>query len=69
MNYESFSLLLFGRRAGDEGLREQGSHLLFFVLRERRVAFKDKNINRGRRPVSPHLNPLPEGEEEIQSAV
>ena len=61
MNYESFSLLPIGRRAGVEGLREQVK-LFSFLLREPRVEFKDKTINRGRRPVSPHPNPLPMGE-------
>jgi hypothetical protein len=45
MTYKFFSLLPLGRRAGDEGWRKHGSCFLF-VLRERRVAFKDKHINR-----------------------
>jgi hypothetical protein len=40
---------------------ERNSFLLF-VLRGRRVAFKDKNYELGEAAVGPHPNPLPRGE-------
>ena len=49
----------FGRRAGDEGLR--AGSIFLFVLHERRVAFKDKNIIRGLRSGKPSPQPSPSG--------
>jgi hypothetical protein len=36
--------------------------IFLFVLRGRRVAFKDKNINLVNAPVNPHSDPLPRGD-------
>jgi hypothetical protein len=60
-----FSLLPFGRRAGDEGLGEEMFFLI--VLRERRVAFKNKNSKGATPSTSPHPNPLPKGEGDKES--
>jgi hypothetical protein len=47
----------FGRRAGDEGLRDE--LFSYVVFPERRVAFKDKTSIGVDDAVSPHPNPLP----------